>query len=489
MTEQFADRAQRYRLDSRIATGGMGVVWRATDIRLDREVAVKVLKDEYADDPTFRRRFDHEARNAASLHHPNIAGIFDYDADPTDGRAPFLVMELVDGKPLSTLLADAEADGRQLDQDVVRDLLAQAADGLAVAHRAGIVHRDVKPANLVVTADRRMKITDFGIARAADASTLTRTGAVMGTPQYLSPEQARGEAAVPASDVYSLGVVLFEALSGTRPFEGDSPVTTVLAHVRDPIPDLPDDVPAPLAAVVRRALAKKPEDRYVDAAAFATALRDPDGASAAFPPPPPATPSDSTAVLPATPATPVERLTPAAAYAGDEPPPSKRRRGAAWLVVVLVLLLVAAIVAIFWLLMDQSDDDPSPTTPTTSAATTEETTSETPTEPTDTGPETINLDQADYVGRNVSDVESELRQMGFDVQVEVVENDGSQEPDTVERIDPAGDVVEGSLITVHYYGDAPAESESPTEEETSETPTEEETSTVPDVTLGEGESG
>ncbi|WP_183095820.1 serine/threonine-protein kinase, partial [Nocardioides stalactiti] len=218
-TSHYADDAHRYRLDSRIATGGMGVVWRATDTRLNRPVAVKVLKHEYADDPQFRTRFETEARNAAALQHPGIAGVFDYDADPDSQGLPYLVMELVEGQPLSSLLAQARDNGRALDANVVRDLLTQTADALAVAHAAGIVHRDVKPANLLVTPDRRMKVTDFGIARAADDAQITRTGAVMGTPQYLSPEQARGNPSTPASDVYSLGVVGFECLTGRRPFE------------------------------------------------------------------------------------------------------------------------------------------------------------------------------------------------------------------------------------------------------------------------------
>ena len=156
-------------------------------------------------------------------------------------------MELVDGQPLSALLRG----GRPLDPDVVRDLMAQAADAIGAAHRAGIVHRDVKPANLLVTPERQIKITDFGIARASDGLGLTGTGQVMGTPQYLSPEQARGGTATPASDVYSLGVVAFECLAGHRPFDADSPVATALSHLNDPVPDLPPDVPADLAAVVR----------------------------------------------------------------------------------------------------------------------------------------------------------------------------------------------------------------------------------------------
>ena len=153
--------------------------------------------------------------------------------------------------------------------------MAQAADAIGAAHAAGIVHRDVKPANLLVTPDRQVKITDFGIARAAEGMALTQTGQVMGTPQYLSPEQAQGGTATPASDVYSLGVVAFECLAGRRPFVGETPVATALAHLREPVPELPPDVPADLAAVVRRAMSKDPADRFADGTALAAALRDP----------------------------------------------------------------------------------------------------------------------------------------------------------------------------------------------------------------------
>jgi serine/threonine-protein kinase len=265
---------QRYRLDSRIATGGMGEVWRGTDTVLDRQVAVKVLKAEYAEDPTFRTRFETEARHAAALHHPNVASVFDYgELDLAAGQGgpgtrPCLVMELVPGQPLSTMVA-----GEPLPAQTATDLVAQAADAIAAAHALGIVHRDVKPANLLVTPDGTVKITDFGIARAADGVALTGTGQIIGTPHYLSPEQAEGRPATPASDVYALGVVLYECLTGARPFQGDTPVGTALAHLREPVPALPASVPEHLRAVVTRAMAKDPAERYPSARELADALR------------------------------------------------------------------------------------------------------------------------------------------------------------------------------------------------------------------------
>ena len=339
----------------------MGEVWRATDTSLGRPVAVKVLKSEYADDPLFRSRFETEAQHAASLHHPGVASVYDVGESAALGAAdgsglprPFLVMELVDGQPLSALLRG----GQPLDPDAVRDLMAQAADAIGAAHRAGIVHRDVKPANLLVTPSRQVKITDFGIARATDGLGLTATGQVMGTPQYLSPEQARGATATSASDVYSLGVVAFECLAGHRPFDADSPVATALAHLNDPVPDLPPDVPRDLAAVVRRAMAKDPGERFADGDAFAAALRDPASATdtaaetAYVPMPVPDVPSEHTQVLnvPPQPA-PVPSPTPVA----DPRPPTDERRSP-WLVVLLVLALVAAIVLII-VVATRGDDD------------------------------------------------------------------------------------------------------------------------------------
>ncbi len=267
-TSLTPDSGERYERGERIATGGMGEVWRARDTVLDREVAVKILKHEYADDPTFRARFEAEARHAAGLHHPGIASVFDYGL-LKEGRTPYLVMELVNGKPLSDLLAG----GRPFDPEQARALALQTAEALAVAHAAGVVHRDVKPGNLLVTPDGQVKITDFGIARAAGSVAFTQTGQIVGTPHYLSPEQARGDAATSASDVYALGVVLFECLSGRRPFDADTPIATALAQIQQDVPPLPDTVPPGLAAVVTRALAKDPAERYADGAELATALR------------------------------------------------------------------------------------------------------------------------------------------------------------------------------------------------------------------------
>jgi serine/threonine-protein kinase len=406
-TERFADDARRYRLESRIATGGMGEVWRGTDTVLGRQVAIKLLKHEYADDESFRSRFETEARHAGALHHPGIAAVFDFGegtvADGSGAARPFLVMELVDGQPLSALLRSDEP----MDPDVARDLLAQAADAIGAAHAAGIIHRDVKPANLLVTPAREVKITDFGIARAAEGMALTQTGQVMGTPQYISPEQARGTTATPASDVYALGVVAFECLAGRRPFIADTPVATALAHLREPVPPLPPEVPADLAAVVRKAMSKEPGDRYPDGAAFAAALRDPATAATAIVPPPD---TGSTQVLGAAAAGAVAGAAAGSAGAsGVTPAPepttpadgkrSGRRRGALWLLLGALVVLAALVIG-FVVLGSEGDQTPPPQTPTpkptktrepttTPSETTQEPTSQAPTQtPTSTAPTT-----------------------------------------------------------------------------------------------------
>src|SRR4051794_16170493 len=264
--------AGRYEITAPIAVGGMGEVWKARDRVLDRVVAAKVLRSEFTGDPSFLARFRNEARHTAALTHPNIASVFDYGetADDTSGQQlAFLVMEFVEGRPLVSILHDEGA----LPVDWTLHVLSQSADGLAAAHRAGVVHRDIKPGNLMVRPDGVVKLTDFGIAQARDATPLTRTGMVVGTAQYLSPEQAQGLEVGPPSDVYSLGVVGYECLTGVRPFDGTSQVAIALAHINRPPPPLPADIPPGVRALVIRALAKDPGERFADGAAFAAAVR------------------------------------------------------------------------------------------------------------------------------------------------------------------------------------------------------------------------
>ncbi|MPR00110.1 protein kinase [Modestobacter sp. I12A-02628] len=262
--------AGRYEITAPIAAGGMGEVWLATDRVLMRTVAAKVLKSEFTGDPSFLSRFRNEARHTAALTHQNIASVYDYGETEADGQSlAYLVMEYVEGDPLVTVLAQR---GRLSPAETL-DVVGQAAAGLSAAHRAGVVHRDIKPGNLIVRPDGVVKLTDFGIARARDATPLTRTGMVVGTAQYLSPEQAQGYDVTPASDVYSLGVLTYECLVGRRPFDGDSQVAIALAQVNRPPPPLPADVPPSVQALVERALAKDPAARWPDGAAFAAAVR------------------------------------------------------------------------------------------------------------------------------------------------------------------------------------------------------------------------
>jgi serine/threonine protein kinase len=255
--------AGRYRLTDRIAAGGMGEVWRGEDVLLNRAVAVKLLPTGRAGDGSFLARFRAEARYAASLSHPGIARVYDYGESAEFGGA-YLIMELVKGEPLSAILARA---GR-LSPDATLDIVGQAARALDAAHQAGIVHRDIKPGNLLVAGGGTTKITDFGIAtavRAAQASHLTETGMVMGTAMYVSPEQATGAPVDASSDIYSLGVVAYECLAGHVPFMAAEPLAIAYAHKHAPVPALPPDVPEPVAGLVYDMLAKTPAGRPVSA--------------------------------------------------------------------------------------------------------------------------------------------------------------------------------------------------------------------------------
>lgn len=252
----------RYELTARIAVGGMGEVWKSMDSVLGREVAVKVLKPEYSSDNTFLTRFRNEARHAAALSHPNIAGVYDYS---DSGGLAYLVMELVPGEPLNQIIARMGA----VPVPEAMSVLAQAARGLGAAHAAGVVHRDVKPGNLLITPSGDVKITDFGIARAGDSVPLTQTGQVMGTAQYLAPEQASGQEVTGSSDLYALGVVGYELLMGRRPFDGESPVAIAMAHVNTTAPELPESFSHATRTFIASALAKEASERPASAAEFA----------------------------------------------------------------------------------------------------------------------------------------------------------------------------------------------------------------------------
>ena len=299
----------RYRLLRRIGGGGMGVVWEADDAVLSRRVAVKVLPPELAADDRFVERFRREARAAAGLTHPNVAQVYDYGED---GPTRFIVMELVPGETLAERLRR----GGPLEPDEAARIGAEAADALEAAHRAGIVHRDVKPENIMLTPSAEVKVMDFGIAAAAQYSSLTTAGSLLGTATYMSPEHASGSLVTGASDVYSLAVVLYEMLTGRPPFAMETPVATALAHVNaepEPISAAVSGVPPKLAETVQLGLAKDPSRRPESAAAFAAMLRGDGGAGKGAAPraASPTRPLSSDRTIPLPVPTPTRRLAPA----------------------------------------------------------------------------------------------------------------------------------------------------------------------------------
>ncbi|MEE6258492.1 protein kinase [Plantactinospora sonchi] len=262
----------RYLLNDRVATGGMGEVWSATDTLLRRRVAVKVLLPALISDTEFITRFRTEARLMAALRHPGIVQVYDYGENaPVDGghRVDYLVMEYLEGVPLSKRI---KAAGR-LGVAETLSVVAQAAQALHVAHQASIVHRDVKPSNLLVQPDGSIVLVDFGVARSANITGITGSNVVLGTAHYMAPEQISGRPVSAATDIYALGALAYCCLTGRPPFTGTNPLHVVSQHLQDPPPALPPDVPAPVAALVTHALAKDPAHRHPSAAAFAEAAR------------------------------------------------------------------------------------------------------------------------------------------------------------------------------------------------------------------------
>ncbi len=334
----------RYELEAIVGEGSFGRVYRARDRRLGRAVAVKVIKPWWAEDPAWVRAFERETQLLASLSHPGIVAIFDVGAG---AEGLFLVSELVTGGSLARRLADIGA----LPPAEARRIAGALCRALGCAHAGRIVHRDVKPENVLLAADGSVKVGDFGIARLAESTTEVPGGTIVGTPRYMAPEQARGGAVSPATDVYAAGVVLYEMLVGRTPFSGTSAVELALRHVSDPPPPLPPAVPDDLAAVVHRALAKAPADRFADGAAMADALDVP-APRRAVDPPPAEVPND--AVLGGGPDRPADERPPgirAAAPTRVGDPRSRRRnvnpaeRRQRVALLLLVGLLIAGLVA------------------------------------------------------------------------------------------------------------------------------------------------
>src|SRR5919204_3180916 len=244
-------RIASYVLQQAIGHGGMAVVYRAYQERLDRTVAIKILSENLAASTEFMERFRREARTAANLRHPNVITVHDFGED--ERGVPYLVLEYIEGPTLADLMDAGLDDGR------VPDLLDQIAAGLDYAHNRGVIHRDIKPGNVLLTDDGRAILTDFGLAWLLEGTQLTMVGGVIGTPEYMSPEQAAGDPIDHRTDVYALGVVLFEMLSGERPFTSDQPLGVLLKHLQDPPPkllDLRPDLPAAVEPVIQKALAK-----------------------------------------------------------------------------------------------------------------------------------------------------------------------------------------------------------------------------------------
>ncbi|MDX6286119.1 MAG: eukaryotic-like serine/threonine-protein kinase [Frankiales bacterium] len=436
---------ERYRLVELVAAGGMGDVWRADDTVLGRSVAVKILRREHAADPDFVERFRAEARHAAALSHPNIAAVHDFgETDENGGVLAYLVMELVPGEPLSALLARTGA----LPVDRTLELIAQVADALHAAHTLGVIHRDVKPGNILVRPDAEVTptgstfggvaLTDFGIAHATnDPGHLTKSGLVVGTAYYLSPEQAQGTTVTPASDLYALGVVAYECLSGARPFSGDNAVHVAVAHMRDEPPPLPPEIPGSVRDLVTQALAKDPAARPADAAAFAASARalcadpatfdgavDGEQATTAFAP--------AAAVTDVTPSPAQESRGKRQRWRSDAYADQKRVRSLLLLVGLTVVVVGAALLS----LLGGGDGPRKPvatTTPSKSASPAPR-------------PATVQVTEAAYIGRPYATVRQELAALGLTVQRRNAVS--KARGDTVLGVDPHGSIRADGTVTV-----------------------------------------
>ncbi len=376
---------RRFTVSRVVGRGGMSTVWLAYDAVRERDVAIKVLKPELTDDPEFRDRFRQEAESAETIDSDNVVATYDYGEQPNvDGTGVtycFIVMEYVQGESLADILARQ----RTLPEVMALDLIAQAAVGLQAIHSRNLIHRDIKPGNLMVTADGVVKVTDFGIAKAASAVPLTRTGMVVGTAQYVSPEQAQGLTIEPSSDVYSLGVVGYEILEGHRPFAGDSTVSVALKHINEPAPELPDTVSPAMRQLIAICLRKDPSTRYQDGAALAAAtvpVRDgqmpPDPASGAMAAPTEMTARPTTGEGSAN----LAQVTDESNMGPDPTTGGKKNNRGKWWILALIVALLAALALLGWAVYSNrdSEDEPAPT-PTQTETITSEITEEQTVEP------------------------------------------------------------------------------------------------------------
>jgi serine/threonine-protein kinase len=399
--------AGRYELGERLGSGGMATVYLAEDRTLDRQVAVKVLDERYASDPSFVERFRREASAAAGLGHPNIVAV--YDRGEAEGTY-YIVMEYIDGPDLKEVIRARAPLPPEEAVGYARQILA----ALEAAHRRGIVHRDIKPQNVMVGEDGRLKVTDFGIARAGAETGMTEAGSVIGTAQYLSPEQARGDDVTPSSDCYAAGIVLYEMLTGRVPFDGERPVTVAMKQIHEPpVPPRTFEraIPAALEEVVLVSLAKRPAERFADADEMSRALAaalggQPTGATAVIPP----AQTAQTEVMRQQPTQATRVVAPPPA---DEPPPG-RRRWPIWVAALAILLLAGVAAA---LLLNGG------------------------------GGATVTV--PDVRGQQVGDAVRELQDAGLSTAREDVEGSG-QEPGTVVDQDPSPDaeVEEGTTVTL-----------------------------------------
>lgn len=433
----------RYELKSRLAIGGMGEVWHAVDTVIERSVAIKILKEEYVSDQAFRERFRAEARHAALVNHEGIAGVYDFGEE--EGSA-YLVMELVPGEALSVILERE----RILSAERVLDIVAQTAAALHAAHEAGLVHRDIKPGNLLITPDGRVKITDFGIARAADQVPLTATGQVMGTVQYLSPEQASGKSASPLTDIYSLGIVAYEALAGRRPFTGESQVSIAMAHIKNPPPPLPENIPLPVRNLVLSCIAKKPELRPASAQHLARAAiaisRGRFGEALALVP----TVDHNDDVFDENDEDMTTRIIPVSIPPAEMPKPARPpRRKLPWQVIALASVLALVVIGTAIGLIGRFAINPGPIESPTSSASPEPSAT-----PTSNGRVTVN--ESDFVGLTENQVRDLLESQGLRLDA-VVGNipESADLVGTAYRVNPTGSLPLNTLVAVYFYDAIP----------------------------------